>query len=317
MTSPRRPVPMVLAALVAMFLATAFNAPAQAVGTGTPVIVTPTDGDNYSPGGVPDLVVDFGNAPYGSYDWSVKDGSDQVVHSGTVDYESGDPDQQDLASLADLDSGTVTVTGTTGTVTSSFGVVVLGPPPVECQVEVKPVRAVGPSTAVYPRFHGCQGQTETWAIRHRVGKATLTFGTFKVVNGRSAGPWRFKDSWPTGAYDVVSRTRYGYRTSTVVRFGSRISLHAGAKVGGHFRLSGEVTRYVPSVDGFRPWADRPVTISYKTCAAGCAWRYARTTRADSKGHFSTAASSATPRYWRAAVATTSTAWGRTSSPVTR
>lgn len=322
MTSPRRVLPLVLTVLAFLLAPSLGSAPAQAQGTGTPVIVTPVDGAGYDSDDVPDLVVDFGNAPYGDYDWSVKNSeSAQVEHSGTFAYDATDQDQQTLSALSDLGDGsyTATVSGTGGTVTASFEVftVVIGPPPVQCQVEVRPVRAVAPTTAVYPTFHGCQGDTETWAIRHRVGAKTLTFGTFRVVNGRSTGPWRFKDTWPTGVYDVVSRTRYGYRTSTVVRFGSRISLHAGSKVDGHFQLSGDVTRYVPSADGFRGWASRPVAISYKNCAVGCPWRFLVVNRTDSTGHFSSTASSATARYWRATVASTSSVWGRTSDPVKR
>ncbi|RNL80038.1 hypothetical protein EFL95_14060 [Nocardioides marmorisolisilvae] len=293
---------------------------ANAVGTGSPVIVTPADGESYYSHEVPDLVVDFGNAPYGSYDWSVTDAdSNQVLHSGTFDYDAADPDQNDLADLTDLGLGgyTATITSDGGTVTSSFGTFELGPPPVECQIEVAAVRVVGPTTAVYPRFHGCEGQTETWAVRHRVGNGTLTFGTFKVVNGKSAGPWRFKDSWPTGVYAIRSREMYGYNTSTVVRLVSRISLTAGTKVGGHFRISGDVTRYVPSADGFRGWANRPVAISYKNCAAGCAWRFLGTDHTDSTGHFSSTVTSSQARYYRATVGSTTSVWGRTSAPVKR
>jgi len=321
MTSRPRTALALLAALAVLLVPTLGTPAADAVGTGAPVIVTPADGEGYVPGEVPDLVVDFGDAPYGSYAWSVKDDSDQTVHSGTVDYESGDADQQDLTSLADLGSGawTASVTGTAGTVTSSFGTVILGPPPVACTVQVPAqVRVVSSSVAVYPRFHHCEDWTVTWTIRHRVGSTSVKFGTFRVTNGFSAGPWRFRDSYPTGRYLVEPPDVGGpNETEMIVRFGSRTSLVAGAKTGGRFRLSGTVTRYVASVDGFRGWANRPVAISYKNCASGCAWRFLVTAHTDGSGHYSLTGISSQVRYWRATVGNTASVWGSRSPAVKR
>jgi hypothetical protein len=103
----------------------------------------------------------------------------------------------------------------------------------------------------------------------------------------------------------------------IVKFGSRTSIIAGTKVGGRFRLSGEVTRYVPSVDGFRGWANRPVSISYKNCASGCAWRFLVTTHTGSSGHYSLTGISSLVRYWRATVASTTSVWGFKSAAVKR
>ena len=321
MISVRRLLPAALGTLAALLVPIVGTSPAQGVGTGSPAILTPADGEAYYSHEVPDLVVDFAAAPYGSYDWSVTDTStQQVLHSGTFVYDAADPDQNDLADLGDLGPGgyTATVTGSGAPASSSFGAFELGPPPSRCEVRLPAtVRVVAASTAVYPRFDGCAGTSETWAIRHRVGTRTLTYGTVRVLDGRSAGPWRFRDSWPTGTYEVRSRTPGGSSTSTVVKLGSRISLTAGAKVAGRFRLSGDVTRYLPAADGFRAWANRPVAISYKNCAAGCPWRFLVTDHTDRSGHFTLGITSDSVRYWRATVASTSQVWGRTSTAVRR
>ncbi|MFL6173934.1 MAG: hypothetical protein ACJ716_13680 [Marmoricola sp.] len=291
------------------------------MGTETPVIVTPADGASYAPNRTPDFVIDFSNAPYGTYDWSVKNG-DQLLHGGTVVYEAGDASTKDVQTLTDIEGGfiTATVTGPTGTVTSTFDAgVVVDPGPYACVIDVpEQVRVVSPMTAVYARFYHCAGWTLNWAIRHQVGSKAVKYGTLGVKDGRSIGPWRYRDSWPTGRYLVQPPAITGPNSTQMsVKFGSRVTLAASAKTASHFKLSGDVSRYVASIDGWHGWADHAVAISYKNCVSGCQWRYLRTTRTDAIGHFALSSTSSLVRYWRATVADTSSVWGSKSASIMR
>ncbi|MFL6172273.1 MAG: hypothetical protein ACJ716_05215 [Marmoricola sp.] len=318
----RRTLASILVAVAVFFVPTLGWVPAQAVGTGKPAIVTPEDGVNYPAYATPDFVVNFADAPYGSYYWSVTDDANQVLYSGTVMYAAGDPATKDLQSLSGLayTFWTASVTGSTGTVSSYFSAgPIADPPPYACTIEVPAqVRVISPITAVYARFHHCRGWDMKWAVRHRVGGQDVRFGTLGVKVGRSIGPWRYRDSWPTGTYRVVPPPVGGPNTTQLsVKFGSRVTLAAGAKTAGHFKLSGDVSRYVASVDGWHGWANHAVAISYKNCASGCQWRYFGTTRSDASGHYGLLSTSSLVRYWRATVADTASVWGSKSAAVKR
>lgn len=187
--------------------------------------------------------------------------------------------------------------------------------PVQCRVTVPArVSAVSASTAVTPTFTGCAGKTEAWEISHTVGDVHAVLGTFSVTHGVSAGAWQFRDSYPTGTYEVTSRSGRGNQTSLTVKFGSRISLRAGTRSGAKVPLSGFVSRYSPTAHAFQRWTNRPVAISYKTCST-CAWKFLATIRTNARGHFAMTATSTRVRYYHARVQATSSVWGRTSAPV--
>lgn len=295
--------------------------PAHGVGTGLPVIVTPVDGEQYHVEEVPDLHLDFSDAPYGDYRFEVTDTPDHVVLGADVEHSAAvDPDAfYELPELA-VAAYTVTVFGTADAVlaTATFGTFDLGEPPVLCSVDLpERVVAVSPTTVVYPRYDGCGSATASWLVDGP--------GSFKAVrigldHGRSVGPWRFRDSDRTGRFTADPHLAPAGLNlggdSTVIRLGSRVSLVAGTRASNRFPLTGVVSRYSPAADGFRRWADRPVAISYKDCA-DCPWRFLSMDRTDSRGVFGLTVISARTRYYRATVGETSTTWGRISQPVRR
>jgi len=315
---PRRA--LVLAALLGLILPLLGLHAAQAVGTGVPLIVTPANGEFYHVDEVPDLHLDLSDAPYGDYLVELTDIPDHVLFSADVEHsEAVDPDAfYELPELG-LAEYTVTVYVTADAVlaTATFGTYDLGEPPVPfCELVVpSKVVAVSPTTAVYPKFVGCFDRIALWQVTRRTAGGVVSLAFLGIKDGVSRGAWKYKDSLPTGRYGLRPTGENQNTTSTVVKFGSRISL-ASSRTGTRVPLSGVASRYLPAVDGFRAWANRPVAISYKDCLS-CPWKFLAMDSTDSAGRWGLTVISGQVRYYRAAVGETATAWGRTSVPVRR
>lgn len=322
MTSRIRRLPLALVGLLVLVVPLLGVHPAQGAGTGSPVIVSPADGESYHVEEVPDLHLDFSDAPYGGYRFEVTDSSDAVVLDGDIDHtEAIDPQvYYELPELG-LDAYTVTVFGAADAVlaTATFGTFDLGEPPLVCSVDLpEKVVAVSPTTVVYPTYDGCGSATASWYVD---GPGSFKAARIGLDSGRSLGPWRFRDSDRPGRFaadpqDLAPPGLELSGDSAVVKFGSRISLVAGTRTPTRVPLTGVASRYSPIADGFRRWADRPVAISYKDCAA-CPWTFLAMDRTDSTGAFGLTVISTRTRYYRATVGETATAWGRTSQPVRR
>lgn len=324
MPTKSRRLPSVLAVLgltVALLGPLLGSSPATAVGTGAPVIVTPVEGESYHIDEVPDLHLDFDDAPYGDYRFEVVKAPDTVVLAGDVVHsEAVDPEAFYELSLTEVNAYTVTVYGATDDVlaTTTFGTFDLGEPPLEpCDIVVpSKVVAVSPTTAVYPRFENCSGRNALWSVTRKSGASVVGVGFLGIKDGASRGPFKYRDSAPTGTYGVVPTGVDQNTTSTVIKFGSRISLAGSRASRTRVPLSGVATRYVPSADAFKAWGNRPIAISYKDCAV-CPWKFLATDRTDAAGRWGLTVISSTVRYYRATVGETATAWGRTSAPIRR
>lgn len=289
--------------------------PADAVGSGDPVILSPVE--EVVAGDATDFDVDFRAAPYGTYAWAVvESGSGDPVVSGTFTFDASDPEIVTLttfsvglgeyvASLSDDVSG--------ATASSTFGAISLGEPPTACAI-VLPTKVVvtGPATKVWPRFPDCAGQSATWNVLSSSGQV---YGAFRIIDGVSQGAWTFRDSYPAGVYRVVGETQQDSAQITV-KFGSRLSVAAGPRQGTKFKLSGIASRYSSSAHAYRRWPNRPIAISYKDCLA-CPWTFLAMDRTNRYGGFDLTVISGEARYYRARVGETWTAWGRTSKPVRR
>jgi hypothetical protein len=317
-TSRARRIPLALVALLGLVVPLLGLAPAH--GAGVPVIVTPVDGESYYVGETPDLHLDFSDAPYGDYRFELTDAPEHVILAADIEH-SGSVDPDAFYELPELGLGeyTVTVFGAAGAVlaTSTFGTFSLGEPPLLCGITVpSKVVATAPYTAVYPKFTGCGDSTALWSVTRKIGGATTGLGFLGIQDGASRGAWRFRDSYPTGRYDVRPTGDLQNTTSTVIKFGSQLSLAGTRASRTRVPLSGVARRYVPSADAFKAWGSRPVAISYKDCA-GCPWKFLAMDTTDSAGRWGLTVISTRVRYYRAAVGETTTAWGRTSQPVRR
>lgn len=311
---------LVLAALLALTAPLLGLSAAQAVGTGVPVIVTPADGEVYHVEEVPDLHLDLGDAPYGDYLVELTDSPEHVLFAADVEHsEAVDPDAfYELPALG-VAAYTITVYSAADAVlaTATFSTFDLGEPPLpSCDIVVpSKVVAVSPTTAVYPKFLNCFDRSALWSVTRKTGDTVVGLAFLGIKDGVSRGPWRYKDTLPAGKYGLRPTGANQNTASTVVKFGSRISL-ASSRTGTRVPLSGVARRYMPSVDGFRAWANRPVAISYKDCAA-CPWKFLAMDRTDAAGRWGLTVISGQVRYYRAAVGETTTAWGRISVPVRR
>jgi len=184
------------------------------------------------------------------------------------------------------------------------------------------VSATSPYTAVWPTFTDCASYPDVvWAFSAASGPTNDYRGTVEVKNGVSQGAWRYRDSYPTGKYRVANPNLPPVPTdppqnftTTVVKFGSTISLKSSRVSDLKVPLKGVVSHYVASVNEMRRWAHRTVSISYRDCDT-CEWKFLALDKTDAYGVFSLAAVSPTPRFYRAKVGETSTTWGRTSASV--
>jgi len=169
-------------------------------------------------------------------------------------------------------------------------------------------------TYVVPTFTGCDNYASaSWAIV-RSGK---TYGRITAKHGVNQGSWRYQDSWPTGSY-LLSPASSGAvpqnTARTVVKDGTRISLKGFRQDHLKVPLTGVISRYVASVDGFRRWPHRTVAISYRDCPT-CVWHSLATDTTNASGVFSLAAVSEEVRYYRARIGDSTVWWGSTSNSV--
>jgi len=181
-----------------------------------------------------------------------------------------------------------------------------------------PTRVIAskPLTYAPPSFTGCEGVAKArWNLFDSSG--TRRGRAIGVDNGASIGSWIFSDKYPIGHYKVVPVATAGVQqnsTATVVKYGTTISLKGYRQDHLKVPLSGTVKRYVASVDGYRGWANRFVSISYRDCTT-CAWHPLYSDRTDAHGVFSLAAVSDQVRYYRARIGDTTAWWGSTSNSV--
>src|SRR5215217_3412605 len=102
-----------------------------------------------------------------------------------------------------------------------------------CSVHVPAaVVLTAPYTAVWPTFDGCDSYPHvSWWFVAAQDPPMTERGRIDIENGVSQGPWRYRDSYPTGKYyveninDAISPDDPPQNsTTTVVKYGSRISL---------------------------------------------------------------------------------------------
>ncbi|RNL81275.1 hypothetical protein EFL95_02630 [Nocardioides marmorisolisilvae] len=176
------------------------------------------------------------------------------------------------------------------------------------------VTAGAPLTWVKPTFTGCDSYASaSW----KVARSGKTYGTITAKNGVNQGSWIFHDNWPTGMYAVTPSSSAAVpqnSTKAVVKFGTKVTLKGYRQDHLKVPLSGTITRYVASVDGYRGWAHRYVSIQYRDCTT-CDWHPLYSDRTDAHGKFSLAAVSDELRYYRARIGDTTYWWGSTSSSV--
>lgn len=184
----------------------------------------------------------------------------------------------------------------------------------ECVLEVPAeVVVTAPITPIWPKFPNCEGRTTSWDVYGYPPGAVAKLGSFGLTDGVSDGAFRFLDRYPVGRLKTFNPDANANPTF-VVKFGSRISLKGERVSDLKVPLRGVASRYVPSVNEFRRWANRPVAISYKDCV-DCPWQFLAMDKTDQYGVFSLGAVSYEARYYRAKVGETTTTWDRTSTPV--
>jgi len=186
-----------------------------------------------------------------------------------------------------------------------------------CTVQL-PARVVAsaPMTWVPPTFTGCEGVAKArWYFVDSFG--TRRGPEIGVDNGSSIGSWRFSDSYRILKYKVTPVPTAGVEqnsTTTEVKYGTTITLKGYRQDELRVPLTGKVSRYVASVDGFRGWAKRTVSIAYRNCLT-CPWHSLTLDRTDAHGVFSLGAVSYQARYYRASIGDTAVWWGQRSASV--
>lgn len=293
---------------------------AGAVGTGTPVITSPTVADPLYAGFDGPFVVDFEDAPIGTYSYRVTrtpEGGDPVLVSATREFAwsgSGAPPHLVTDPLPAGTGYRFEISDGAGHEAALDFTVRPGPPPT-CDVLVRSrVRVNAPVERIPARLAaGCAALGTvyaTWNIEH----ATDGFAEVLVYEQTTTDTWSLYDDEPTGTYLVLPRgARAGdlddvpqNSTRSVVRRDSRVAL-SGSRSGRYVTLEARLTRYVPRADGFRAWRKRTVTVSYRTCPT-CSWHRLGSRTTDRTGRTTFRFRATKVREYRVRAAGTARVW---------
>lgn len=293
---------------------------AGAVGTGNPVITSPTASDPLYAGFDGPFVVDFDDAPVGMYEYSVSrtaSGGTPVVVAGpyVVDWSgSGAPPHLTTTPLPAGTGYRFQISDDEGHEATLDFTVRSGPAPT-CDVLVRSqVRVNAPVERVPARLAaGCAALDTvyaTWNIEH----ATDGFAEVLVYEQTTTDTWSVYDDEPTGTYLVLPKGAHAAdlddvpqnTTRSVVRRDSRVDL-SGSRSGSYVTLKARLTRYVPRADGFRAWRKRQVTVSYRTCPT-CPWHRLSTRTTDRNGRTTYRFRAVKIREYRVRAAGTSRIW---------
>lgn len=293
---------------------------AGAVGTGNPVITAPTASDPLYAGFDGPFVVDFDDAPIGTYDYRVTrtpEGGEPVLVSAPRELDwsgSGPPHPLDIDPLPAGTGYRFEIGDGEGHEAALDFTVRSGPAPT-CDVLVRSqVRVNAPVERVPARLAaGCAALDTvyaTWNIEH----VTDGFAEVLVYEQTSTDTWTLYDDEPTGTYLVLPKgARAGdlddvpqSSTRSVVRRDSRLAL-SGSRSGRLLVLKARLTRYVPRADGFRGWRNRAVTVSFRRCPT-CAWQRLSTRTTDRTGRTTYRVRAAKVREYRVRAAGTSRVW---------
>ncbi|MGO4255944.1 hypothetical protein [Marmoricola sp. RAF53] len=272
---------MLVAALAAL---SALALPAGAVGTGNPVVESPSPTAKHYAGYAGPFTVSFEDAPIAHYDWYVEQvpagGGTPVPMTETRTYTWTGSGGKPQLPVSPLPAGTgyqFRVTDNAGH-EATFPFTVLPGPAPACSVLIpSQVRVNAPVERVTGRLSPvCTTLRTAWAA-WKVQHVTRGFADLLYFERNRTDTWSFYDDETLGTYAITAN---GARDAdgeivpqntrrTVVRLDSRLALR-GTRSGGRVVLTASLRRYLPGANGFRAWKGGRVVLAYRTCAA-CAW----------------------------------------------
>lgn len=322
---------VLLVALAMLFSGVVLSGPAAvAESTGNPVVDQTVATKQHFLGFKGPFLVDFSNAPYGTYSFSVstapsgEDPGDIVSGPTAFDWEAGKAATQSFAVPA-LSGGTYTFS--IEDLSEHSGAVAFTVRPRHqpyCSLGVpSAVRVNAPEEVVVGRLasncSAAQVRYASWDVR----RAGSSFFNWFVFDKTSLDSWKHTASDPLGTFAAVqvdATNPFGDEIlqnspSTTIRLDSRVSL-TSSRVRKYVTLRASLTRYVPTARAFRPWKARVVTLSYKTCKS-CTWHRLTARTTTSKGKISVRVRAPKARYYRATVGGTSTIWAPYADQVRR
>jgi hypothetical protein len=292
---------------------------ATAVGTGNPLITSPSAASALYDGYTGPFVVRFDDAPIATYRYTVTAdpaGAATVVR-GPVDYAWNGASGDHQFKVAALGPGsyrfTISDVGS-GTHTASVDFTVRSGPAPRCSLVVPTrVRVNAPSVRVRGQLSKTCATLHTASADWKVTRGGRTYDYYRF-DGNTGDSWTLYDSDPVGAYRVVALsarssdfTDVPQNSPTVVaRRDSRLAL-GGERSSSWVTLRTTLTVYSATTNRFRAWADKAVAISSRACST-CEWHYLRTVTTDAHGHASSRFLASATREYRVAASGTSLAW---------
>jgi hypothetical protein len=308
--------------LVAVGLVAAGGSAALAEGTGNPAIDEAVGSDQHFLGFTGPFVVDFSNAPYATYYYSVS--AAPSAEDPSFVWEAGKPATQSFA-VAPLSGGdyTFSIDDLAGHTDSQEFTVRPRPQPYCSLVVPSVVRVNGPEEKIFGRLAGNCAAAKidyaSWDVRH----LTRGFVNLFTFNGTGQDSWKYNSTNPLGTYAAVPTTAINQFADDVVQNSPRTTIRLASRLAltseRHRRLvtlRAVLTKYQPKALGFRAWSGRVVTISYRTCKA-CAWHRLGVRRTTGKGVIRYRVRAAHARYYRATAAGTTVVWAPYADQVRR
>lgn len=291
---------------------------ASGVGSGDPQIVSPSGTEPLYEGFTGPYVVSFASAPAGDYSYRVQPTpSGQAPIEGALTTDGVGKKSFSLAALPPGEAYTFVIEdGATGDHRAEVTFEVRAGAQPRCFVGVPSALRVDTAEEVVTgrlssNCAAAQVQYASWDVKDVVR------GTY--INSLQYGPgtqdqWKFFDSQPLGVYalkpvdsinaagdDIVQNT-----PRTEVRFDSRLSL-SGSRDGSRVTLRISARKYSRDANGFVPWRERAVALSYRNCTA-CPWTYLRSVATGTSGSTSYRFTASAARTYRVAASGTSTYW---------
>ncbi|RNL80851.1 hypothetical protein EFL95_00225 [Nocardioides marmorisolisilvae] len=296
------------------------SSPADAVGTGNPTISAPTPTAALYDGYTGPFVVDFDDAPVGTYDYVVLEVpavGDPAPVTSVQHYDNNGTGLDPQLRVTALDPGSYRFQisdADTGTHAASVDFTVRSGSAPTCSLVVPTrVRVHAPLQKVTGKLNSTCAALHTATADWKVTRGGRTYDYFRF-DGNASDTWSLYDGDPVGAYTVVPLSARSSdftdvpqnKPTVVARRDSRLAL-GGSRSGSSVTLRTTLTVYSASTNVFRAWADKYVAVSYRTCST-CTWHHYRTLKTDAQGHASYRFTASSSREYRVDASGTSQAW---------
>lgn len=309
---------LTIAVLITLGCALTGLATAAAVGTGNPVIVSPTSDDALYEGFTGPFVVDFENAPIATYSYAVFSDSTGtatlVAGPGTYQWTGvGANPQLRVKALAPDAHLRFKITDGAGHTAQLPFEVRAGQAPYCGLVVPTRVHVNSAVETVAGRLNSTCATLDTKTADWKVTRSGQVLDYFRF-DGGTTDTWSVFDADPMGVYAILPLSARAGDNSEVPQNSPRVDVRrdsrlgfSGTRSGSRVTLRAALGKYTPSANAFTPWSGAYVVFAFRTCS-GCRWQPLRSVKTNLHGQASGTFTIGSPHDLRVTAGGTSAIW---------